>query len=807
MCGKPEQMRIVFIAFLSLLCVLCLNAQSVTVIDKGSKEPLEAVTLSTKSGSFAITDNTGSADLSAFSETDSIEVRLIGYETIKTSYNDIRVQQWVIEMATTSINLDQIVISASKWEQSKREIPTRIASITADEIAFQNPQTAADLLGTSGEVFIQKSQLGGGSPMIRGFSTNRILIVVDGIRMNNAIFRGGNLQNVIAIDPYAVEGTEVLFGPGSVIYGSDAIGGVMSFQTLEPWLSFSDKTKVNANAGLRYATVNQEKTAHFDFRLSGKKWGSITSVTYTDYNDQRMGSNGREEYLRPFYVERVNGEDLIIPNDDPEVQTPTGYDQINLMQKFRFVPSKDWDLEYVFHYSRSSDVPRYDRLIQLRDGLPRSAEWAYGPQKWMLHNFNITHQSDSKLFDDFSIRMGYQFFEESRIDRNFGSTSRRTRTENVDVFTANIDFLKKLGETDEIYYGLEAIYNRVTSSGFRRDIESGASEPAAARYPKSDWRSFAAYLTYKNKLSKTLTLQTGARFNHVGLNATFDRTFFPLPFDEANLNNGALTATLGLVYEPNPQWLFRVSAASGFRAPNVDDVGKIFDSEPGSVVVPNPELKPEFAYNGEISLTRNLGKRSSVFLNAYYTFLDNALVRRDFQLNGQDSIFYDGELSQVQAIQNAATANVYGVEFGADLNFQNGFGLMTRINFQRGEEELDNGEVSASRHAAPPFGILKFKYQKSKIKLEANLIANSAVPFTRLSESERGKAWIYATDENGNPFSPGWYTLNLKGSYSLSDQFSLSVGLENLTDQRYRPYSSGIVAAGRNLILSMRGSF
>jgi hemoglobin/transferrin/lactoferrin receptor protein len=94
-----------------------------------------------------------------------------------------------------------------------------------------NPQTSADLLANSGHVFVQKSQLGGGSPMIRGFSTNRVLITVDGIRLNNAIFRGGNVHNVISINPFNIEKTEIILGSGSVIYGSDAIGGVMNFYT------------------------------------------------------------------------------------------------------------------------------------------------------------------------------------------------------------------------------------------------------------------------------------------------------------------------------------------------------------------------------------------------------------------------------------------------------------------------------------------------------------------------------------------------------------------------------------------------
>ncbi len=133
-----------------------------------------------------------------------------------------------------TLDLREVVISAARWKQTAEHIPAQVAVVLPRQIAQFQPQTAADLLGISGKVFIQKSQQGGGSPMIRGFATNRLIYSVDGVRMNTAIFRAGNIQNVINLDPFALERTEVVFGPASVMYGSDAIGGVMSFTTLQP---------------------------------------------------------------------------------------------------------------------------------------------------------------------------------------------------------------------------------------------------------------------------------------------------------------------------------------------------------------------------------------------------------------------------------------------------------------------------------------------------------------------------------------------------------------------------------------------
>ena len=136
------------------------------------------------------------------------------------------------------IKLNEIVLSTSKFSQKYREVPKKVIQINSKQIEFENPSTSADLLQNIGNIFIQKSQLGGGSPMIRGHSTNRLVLTVDGVRLNNAIYRGGNIHNVISISPLTIENTEVILGSASVLYGSDAIGGVMNFYTKRAKLSF-----------------------------------------------------------------------------------------------------------------------------------------------------------------------------------------------------------------------------------------------------------------------------------------------------------------------------------------------------------------------------------------------------------------------------------------------------------------------------------------------------------------------------------------------------------------------------------------
>jgi hemoglobin/transferrin/lactoferrin receptor protein len=783
--------------------------QNLTVKDNVTLQPLEFVTIYSAAGNHsAVTNVRGQADVSAFDGATDILIRLIGYQPHTVSYASLQQQGFVVMLDPSQIYLDEVVVSASRWEQHSGDVPNKITTITPVQVTLQNPGTAADLLELSGGVFMQKSQYGGGSPMIRGFAANRVLITVDGVRMNNAIFRSGNLQNVINVDPFSLQSTEVIYGPGAVIYGSDAIGGVMNFYTLKPILSVNGKPLVKGSAVARYASASNEMTGHFDVNVGWKKWALRTSASYTDFDDLKMGSHGPDEYLRPEYAQRINGQDSVVANSDPKVQVPTGYSKYNVMQKIRFQPNKNWDFNYGFHYSTTTDYPRYDRLIRYKKGKLRSAEWYYGPQVWMMNNLAITTQKATGFYDKAALTIAHQYFEESRHDRDFGKPWLINRTEKVDVVTANLDFDKKFDEKNQLYYGLEMALNKVRSTGDDENIETNVVVPAASRYPDgSTYNSYAAYASYLNKISRHVTFQGGLRYNLVTLDATFDTNYYPFPFTTANLTNGALTGSAGITVKTDNNWLFGVNLSTGFRAPNMDDVGKVFDSEPGSVVVPNPDLKPEYAYNAEMSVTRRFADFLEVDLSVFYTLLDNALVRRPYLLNGNDSIMYDDELSRVEAIQNAASATVYGFQFDVEADLPAGFGLAGHFNYQQGDEELDNGETAPLRHAAPWFGRFHVTYSRARLKADLYTIFNGETSYDNLPPSEREKDYMYAIDSDGKPYSPSWYTLNFKMLYQLTDYLSLTAGVENITDQCYRPYSSGIVAPGLNFIGSLRLTF
>lgn len=812
-CALSKIMKFKASAFLLFsLSISQLWAQTLIISDDFDKQALEYVSVIAPQFEFiGYSDAKGRVDISSINGADSIIIHFVGYKDLHLSFDSLDSLDFRIEMSAKHLALEEIVVSASRWQENASDVSMKVTGIPQRKIAIQNPQTSADIVGLSGEVYIQKSQQGGGSPMIRGFAANRVLIAVDGIRMNNAIFRSGNLQNIINIDPFSISQAEVIFGPGSTLFGSDAIGGVMNFHTIQPLYSKDTSTFKDANSLIRYSSASNENTAHLDFRMGSKAFASATSFSFSRFGDLEMGSRGPDFYLRNDYIQESFAEDRIIENSNPEKQIGTGYSQYNLMQKIGFKPNEKMDLTYAFQYSGTSDIPRYDRLTQRdeNDTLVY-ARWDYGPQNWMLHSLTANLNKKTSFYDDFRAILAFQRFEESRETRRFRSGIGTVNAEAVNAYSANLDFKKQADAKNEFFYGLEMLYNSIASEAsiYRRDPNDSSSIANSTRYPDgSNWLSAGAYLSVKSEIMDNLILHGGLRFNQIVLNADFDSANFLVPVRTINLNTSAITGSAGLNYKLEEDLILTLNLSSGFRAPNIDDIAKVFDSEPGAVLVPNPDLKSEYAYSADIGFRKYFEDAFFFKANAFYTLLENAMVRRDYVFNGQDSLLFQGELSRVQAIQNAASAYVYGFQIGMDINFTSWLTLELKYNWQKGQEELDDGSTSSMRHVAPEFGAAQINFKRAKFEALASLIYNGEIVYNDLAVSERAKENLYTKDALGRPFSSSWITLNLKTGYHVSDHTSIRFGIENITDQRYRPYSSGIAAAGRNFIGSLAVSF
>ncbi|MBI9036021.1 MAG: TonB-dependent receptor [Bacteroidales bacterium] len=812
--------------FTLLLSILSSYGQKAYVYSTFDEKPIEDVLIFNKQMSASQMSNAhGEFDLEDFNKEDMLTFQHPAYHRFVITYSEFKRNKYKVYLTEKTIELQKFVVSANRWEEKRGEIPNRISMITSKEIEFNNPQTAADLLGQSGEVYIQKSQQGGGSPMLRGFSANSVLLVMDGVRMNNAIFRSGNLQNVILIDPFILESSEVIYGPGTTIYGSDALGGVMSFTSKKPSLSYT-KDHVSGNVVMRNSSANNEKTIHVDLNLGFKKFASLSSITYSQFSDLKMGSNGPDEYLRPDYVIIGDTMDYMQTNADPRIQINTGYSQINILQKLRYRPNNYWDFEYNIYFTTSSDNPRYDRLIQYKNDNLKYAEWYYGPQYWIMHSFKAESNKKNFAYDQLKLNLSNQNYEESRHDRKFNNNWLRSRTETVDIYSLNADAKKVINSKGTLYYGLESFINNINSDGFSTDIYNSVTQLESSRYPDSMnfYYAGALYTNYKYKVNDKFIWTAGLRFNKNDLNSRFSsNSSNDFPFDQISLKNNAFNGGMGFSYQMDSTTQFAINLSNGFRAPNLDDVGKIFDSEPGNVVVPNPELKPENLYSIDFGFSRIFNTRVGLEFSAFASFLNNAMVRRDFQFNGLDSIQYDGEMSKVEALVNADHAYILGWSFNAFVNITSHLKYSNNIVVTWGEDS----DGMALRHVPPIYGTARLQYNKNKFKSELSLFFNGQLanetnllyfPFNikylgdsevtnqsrGLAPSEQSKGDLYLTDENGNLYSPSWMVLNFKTSYQVNKNTQLIAGVDNILDVRYRPYSSGIAAPGRNFFISLK---
>ena len=814
---------------LFLLSASYSSAQEITVIDNETTFPIANVLVVNQDNSVSVTTNDkGQVDISAFALRDVLTFKHISYSNYKVLRRLIRGKK-IITLHNKTEKLEEVFLSASKGKELRKRIAEQVAVFSIKDIQRAAPQTAADMLAEIPGIKVQKSQFGGGSPVLRGMEANRVLLVVDGVRMNNAIYRKGHLQNSITVSPNLLDRTEVIFGPSSVIYGSDALGGVIHYYTRKP--KTSEINSVNTSFLSRYSTVNNEKTVQGGIELQFKKWASFTSVSYSSFGDLRMGkkrSHGFADWgLIPEYSNNTDSffNESPIINADVNLQRNTGYNQTDVLQKF-FIPlSSKTELSLNLQYGTSTEIPRFDRLTERRDGELRFAEWYYGPQERLLISSQLEINPEKRWLENGMITLAYQNIEESRVNRKFGSLDRTIREENVDVFSLNGDFSVPLTTSnDRIFsYGFEVSHNDVgsTPAGETITVEGNlvtgisGNFPVQSRYAdgRSTYTSSAAYVNYRQDISKKSTLNTGIRFTNTNLKATWlDETLISLPENDISLNNSAITLTAGYVYKPTKSWQLNGVLSSGFRSPNIDDVGKIREKA-GDVTVPNVNLRPEFAYNAEFSILKYFNNKKFHFgLTTYYTLLDNYIIREDFTLNGSSTIFFDGEEGNIVANVNRDQAYIVGCTFTAKGSITNSLKTSGSFTYTKGKAY----DTKESLSSIPPlFAALQLSYEKPNFETSLRLRFNGRKRITNYNFSEgidnvEQTPLINpeATEEVDIYYgTPSWMTLNFNTKYRLTKNLDLRVSIDNILDQHYKEFASAISAPGRNFSFAVLANF
>jgi hemoglobin/transferrin/lactoferrin receptor protein len=729
--------------------------------------------------------------------------------------------------------LIEIVVSGNKFAEKKKNIVQKIDIISSSYIKKANAQNMGDLLMSTGNVFVQKSQQGGSSPVIRGFEASRVLFVVDGVRMNNLIYRSGHLQNIITVDQNILESAELLQGPSSTLFGSDALGGAVHMISKQPILSKENKkTKISANFLSRYSSANAEKTNHVDVSVGWKKFGLLTSITRSDFGDSKIGKRDMKGFegfgTRPSYIQPFNGTtgDTIVKNSNDRIQRFSGYTQTDFTQKLLYKPNANTSHGLNIQYSTSSDVPRYDRLQDTMAGLLRYASWYYGPQKRSLFAYTFSANNIKGFFKEYNATLSYQSIEESRITREYKRYDRfDKRIEQVGVTGLTIDARKKLKE-DEIIAGIDMQLNDLRSTASRTNLLTNAILPLDSRYPdgKNRMNNFGVYTQHIHKFKgQKWILNEGLRIQYIALQSNIiNNSFFALPVTNIVQKNTAITGNIGMVYMPSTNTRIKFGYASGFRAPNIDDLAKIFESSTSAkqVVVPNANLKPEFTHGFDAELVKALGKAVEFEVGAFYTNFTNAIIKAPFRLNGKDSMMYNGVQSQVLASQNVNQAYILGGNVRLSIKAGKNWKFNSTFNFTKGRFRTDatkstqvyqlqpNGNYALVQskvstkpldHIPPAFGKMSIGYDNQKLYAELNMLFNGWKKLDQYNADGEDNAQ-YATAKG----TPAWQTINLKTGLQVHQRLGIHAGIENIFDLNYRYFASGFSAPGRNYIVSLR---
>jgi len=821
-----QQLSMKKLLLLLLFCFIGYSSlyaqQNIVVIDMETTFPISNVTVRSVDRKYIFhTNSRGVVNIRNFKKRDTIVFEHPEYETFKTTKQDIVNNNFIVELVRKNQKLDDVILSVSRTQNKKHKIARQVKVIDHNETLKIMPSTTADLLETSGNILVQRTQGGAGSPIIRGMEANRVLLVIDGVRMNNAISHTGHLHTAITVNPLILDRTEIIYGP-SAIYGSDALGGVINFYSKTP--TINSFKKLSGGAIAKYASANNETSFHFNSDLSFKKWATTFAFSYSDFGDIKMGKNRLHGYddWGIVHTYSLNSEnyytDQETENSDPNLQPNTAFYQKDFFNKSVIDLGNDNELIINTQLHLNSEINRFDKLTETKSGKLKYAEWRYGPSERLLISPQLHLNFDKKWLKKARVILAYQNWNESRIFRKYSSNMRDYQEENVKVFSLNADFNTRFSKSRIFSYGLEVTYDDVQSKAYSKKliveghqiVDYTPGNPVPTRYPDagSKYYSFATYANYRFNINKKSLINAGVRFNQTFVSMQWkDHTFITLPYNDNELANFAFTGNLSYSFLPD-NWKFSALLSSGFRAPNIDDIGKIREKK-GKVLIPNVHLKPEYSYNGELFLTRFFNqKHFNISVDAYYSYLYNYIARDRFEIEpGVTEILYDGDMEETYANVNVGDAEIYGASFTIGGKITSRLQLEGGIFYTKGHM-LDKKRPLAS--IPPVYGNSKVTYKIAKFE--------TALQYKFMLEKPRDEYDIIGGVDNieESPVDlqtgeyvgfPQWHVFNWYGTYHINKNFSLNLGVDNIFDIHYKVFASAISAPGRNIKIQITTHF
>lgn len=648
---------------------------------------------------------------------------------------------------TASAELDQVIVTAQRQKHPAVAIPYSVKAVNRQYLDAMMPRSAPEALTGLNGVFVQKTNHGGGSPFLRGFTGNQVLVLVDGIRLNNATFRYGPNQYLNTIDVNSINRLEIVRGTGAVPYGSDAIGGVLQLFTHEPGFS-KVPGSLHGHVTGRYVTQNMEKSYASSLEYSRKRLAIAAGFSLRDFGHLYGGdTTGR--------------------------QSPSGYKEWALNVKGKMAITEKMQLTLAHQFLQQRHVPVYHKVV-----LENFALNEFEPQQRMLNYAKLSLQGRSRWITQVEATVSWQQTVEGRVSRKNGSSISRHEKDEVNTGGFTLNLRSNLSSAWWANSGVELYADHVGSTAFTTD--NGKIENKRGLYPDgASYGNYSAY-TIHHITAGRWTIDAGARFN------AFNIRISDTTLGRVVLRPLAVVGNVGLVYAITPGHRVYASFSSGYRAPNIDDMGTLgivdFRYE-----IPAPSLKPERSRHAEIGYkmaARNFSATAAVF----YMHITDLITRT--RVIGQTIDGYP-----VYKKENTEEAYVKGAEAEIAwkpfswLNAEAGIAYAYGTNLTRNEP---------LRRVPPINGRILLNGQYKRWQYGAEWL--SAAAQRRLAQGDK--------DDNRIPKggTPSWNVMNLYGGYKLG-RFQIRLALQNLFNEDYRTHGSGINGIGRSLALMLNYKF
>ena len=634
--------------------------------------------------------------------------------------------------------LANVVVSASRQQISSLKTPYSVSVLQQKDIEKLAPRATPDMLSNIPGVFIQKTNLGGGSAFVRGLTGNQTLLIIDGIRFNNSTFRYGPNQYLNTIDPSIISKVEMLKGSGSVQYGSDALTGVVNFFTLQP--EFTAQKTFGGQLSARVATQGMELSEQIKMTYASEN----TGIVFVGANKQ--------------FGDIVRGGGL-------GLQRPTGYNEWAYFGKIRQQLSKTWILEGLIQTTQQTQVPVFHK-VQLENFNEMDL------QKYQRGYLKAIGQYENPIFKKIEISVSQQTSIEQRKLQKNGSTTLRAERDEHNTLGVLADIQSQFSAIWSAHSGIDYFNDQVNSTRQDINLTNNLIKPLRGLYPNNAGYQYQSIYSIHHLDFDAWQVESGLRF-HQNVASLPDTTL-----GLTQVKSSALVYSLGVARAISQGISIYANTSSGFRAPNMDDLGSLgivdFRYE-----LPAFDLKPEYSQNYEIGIKISKAKFFQE-LTIFQTELENLITRVKTTNVLQGYPVYEK--------RNVDKAFLRGGEWSGRYGLSNSVSAKANISYVYGQSVTLNEPM---RRIPPLHGGFNLSYSRK------NLFVNSELLFAasqdRLSAGDKA-------DNRMNPLgTPGWAIVNVQANYLFNSHLSISLQAQNIGDVDYRMHGSGINGVGRSL--------